>query len=207
MNKKFSSIAELMVCLEQTIGSDDDIPDHTLICDGFMMSPETAKGIHALKVHLRDEVIVTDRSIPARSKKAGFNVLFDGKAEQAKILTAKLLANQSGLNVQKIDLSAVFSKYIGETEKNLNTVFAEAVRNSAILFFDEADALFGKRTDIKEAHDKYANAELLDVIDTVPLLKIFTAKSKSNLDDAFLRRIRNVIHFPGSDEQDTRVSS
>ncbi|MET0244458.1 MAG: ATP-binding protein [Flavitalea sp.] len=202
MNKKFSSIAELMVCLEQTIGSDDDIPDHTLICDGFLMSPGTAKGIHALKVHLRDEIIVKDRSTPARSKKAGYNVLFEGKSEQAKTLTAKLLANQSGLNVQKIDLSAVVSKYIGETEKNLESVFTEAIKNSSILFFDEADALFGKRTDIRDAHDKYANAELLDLIDTVPLLKIFSAKSKSNLDEAFLRRIRSVINFPRPDDRD-----
>jgi SpoVK/Ycf46/Vps4 family AAA+-type ATPase len=129
---------------------------------------------------------------------AGQLALFHGPAGTGKTLTAALLGKEFNKPVYKIDLSKVLSKYIGETEKNLNAVFADAEREGAILFFDEADALFGKRTEVKDAHDRYANIEvsyLLQKIENYNGLIILAANKKSNIDDAFTRRLRFIIDF------------
>jgi SpoVK/Ycf46/Vps4 family AAA+-type ATPase len=131
--------------------------------------------------------------------KPGFRVLFHGPPGTGKTLCAALLGKRAGMPVFRIDLSMVISKYIGETEKNLSRLFDKAQDKQWILFFDEADALFGKRTDIRDAHDKYANQEvsyLLQRIEQFPGLVILASNFKTNLDDAFMRRFQTVVYFP-----------
>jgi len=132
-------------------------------------------------------------------KKKGCSALFHGPSGTGKTLSGSLLGKELGREVVRIDLSMVISKYIGETEKNLEKLFARAEIKNWILFFDEADALFGKRTDVKDAHDKYANKEvsyLLQRIEKFNGMVIFATTQKSNIDDAFIRRLRYVIPFP-----------
>jgi hypothetical protein len=134
-----------------------------------------------------------------RHIKPGFRSLFHGPSGTGKTLTASLLGKGTGLDVYRIDLSLVVSKYIGETEKNLAAVFEHAERNDWILFFDEADALFGKRTQTSSAHDRYANQEvayLLQRVEDFPGVVILASNLKGNIDDAFARRFQSMIHFP-----------
>ena len=138
--------------------------------------------------------------------KPGYRVLFHGAAGTGKTLTATLLGKYTGRDVFRIDLSLVVSKYIGETEKNLSKLFDKAHNKSWILFFDEADAIFGKRTNVRDAHDKYANQEvsyLLQRIESHPGLVILASNFKSNIDVAFTRRFNSMIEFenPGADER------
>jgi SpoVK/Ycf46/Vps4 family AAA+-type ATPase len=119
-------------------------------------------------------------------------------------MAAEVLATELNLDLYRIDLSAVVSKYIGETEKNLRRVFDAAEDGGAILFFDEADALFGKRSEVKDSHDRYANIEinyLLQRMESYRGLAILATNMKAALDSAFLRRIRFVINFPFPDER------
>ena len=142
-----------------------------------------------------------------RRVKPGYRVLFHGPPGTGKTLTATLLAKATGLDVFKIDLSMVVSKYIGETEKNLSRLFDKAQNKNWILFFDEADALFGKRTNVRDAHDKYANQEvsyLLQRIETFPGLVILASNFKSNIDDAFQRRFQSIIYFPMPSTEERR---
>jgi len=132
----------------------------------------------------------------------GYRALFYGPPGTGKTLTANLLGNELGREVYKIDLSMIVSKYIGETEKNLELLFARAEDKGWILFFDEADALFGKRTSVRDAHDKYANQEvsyLLQRIEDYNGLIILATNMKSNIDDAFMRRFNTVLKFPFPD--------
>lgn len=129
----------------------------------------------------------------------GFTSLFYGPPGTGKTLSACLLGKQCGCDVYKIDLSMIVSKYIGETEKNLARVFDMAEHKKWILFFDEADALFGKRTKVDDAHDRYANQEvsfLLQRIEEFHGVAILASNQKANIDDAFLRRFESVIYFP-----------
>ena len=129
----------------------------------------------------------------------GYRCLFHGSPGTGKTLTAALLGTHSGREVYRVDLSLVVSKYIGETEKNLENVFQHAERQECLLFFDEADALFGKRTGVSNAHDRYANQEvayLLQRLEEYEGLVILASNLVSNLDDAFLRRFQSVVHFP-----------
>jgi hypothetical protein len=137
--------------------------------------------------------------ILGRKVKPGYRVLFYGPPGTGKTLTATLLGKQFEKDVYRIDLSQIVSKYIGETEKNLEKVFAKAAHKDWILFFDEADALFGKRTNVQNSHDRYANQEvsyLLQRVEDYPGLLILASNYKSNMDDAFLRRFQTIIHFP-----------
>ncbi len=129
----------------------------------------------------------------------GVTALFSGESGTGKTTAAEVLARELSLDLYKIDLSAVVSKYIGESEKNLRRVFDAAEAGGAILLFDEADALFGKRTEVKDSHDRYANLEvsyLLQRMEAYPGLAILTTNLKSSIDTAFLRRIRFVVQFP-----------
>jgi SpoVK/Ycf46/Vps4 family AAA+-type ATPase len=129
----------------------------------------------------------------------GLNVLFSGPSGTGKTMAAEVLANEAKLDLYKIDLSIVVSKYIGETEKNLKTIFEEAETSNCILFFDEADALFGKRSEVKDAHDRYANIEtgyLLQKMEEYEGIVILATNLSKNIDGAFLRRMRYVIDFP-----------
>src|SRR5262249_50703446 len=116
-----------------------------------------------------------------------------------KTMAAEIIAHDLNLDLYKIDLSGVVSKYIGETEKNLARIFDEAEATSAILFFDEADALFGKRSEVKDAHDRYANVEtsfLLQRMEEYDGVTILATNLRRNIDEAFLRRLSFVVHFP-----------
>ncbi|MEO0375320.1 MAG: ATP-binding protein [Cyanobacteria bacterium P01_A01_bin.17] len=129
----------------------------------------------------------------------GISALFAGDSGTGKTMAAEVIANALKLNLYRIDLSSVVSKYIGETEKNLRRLFDAAEDGGAILFFDEADALFGKRSEVKDSHDRYANIEinyLLQRIEAYRGLAILATNMKSALDSAFMRRLRFVITFP-----------
>ena len=135
----------------------------------------------------------------------GIAALFEGQSGTGKTMAAGIIAGAIGLDLYKIDLSTVVSKYIGETEKNLNRIFAEAEDGKAILFFDEADALFGKRSEVKDAHDRYANIEtayLLQRMEEYGGVVILASNMKQNMDEAFVRRMRFIVHFSfPTDEQ------
>ncbi len=129
----------------------------------------------------------------------GISVLFAGESGTGKTMAAEVIANHLRLNLYRIDLSAVVSKYIGETEKNLRRLFDGAEDGGAILFFDEADALFGRRSEIKDSHDRYANIEinyLLQRMEAYAGLAILATNLKSALDQAVLRRLRFIVNFP-----------
>jgi hypothetical protein len=131
--------------------------------------------------------------------KRGYRTLFYGPPGTGKTFTAMILGNDLDREVYKIDLSMIVSKYIGETEKNLEQLFSRAKDKDWVLFFDEADALFGKRTNVRDAHDKYANQEvsyLLQRIEDYDGLVILATNMKNNIDDAFCRRFNSVLHFP-----------
>lgn len=137
------------------------------------------------------------------SQGKGVNALFAGSSGTGKTITAEVIANELHLDLYKIDLSGVVSKYIGETEKNLNRIFRAAENANAILFFDEADALFGKRSEVRDSHDRYANIEisyLLQKMEEYEGLTILATNLRQNLDDAFVRRMAFTVHFPFPDE-------
>ena len=138
----------------------------------------------------------------------GVSALFSGESGVGKTMAAEVLANHLRLNLYRIDLSAVVSKYIGETEKNLRQLFDAAEDGGAILFFDEADALFGKRSEVKDSHDRYANIEinyLLQRMETYRGLAILSTNMKEALDQAFLRRLRYIVRFPFPAEAQRRT--
>jgi hypothetical protein len=137
----------------------------------------------------------------------GFRVLFYGPPGTGKTLTAKVLGHETGKDVYKIDLSMVVSKYIGETEKNLEMIFARAEQKDWILFFDEADAIFGKRTNVRDAHDKYANQEvsyLLQRIEDFNGLIILATNMKANIDQSFIRRFDDIVKFSIPSEEERK---
>ena len=134
----------------------------------------------------------------------GIGVLFTGSSGTGKTMAASILANEMGLDLYRIELSQVVSKYIGETEKNLSKIFEAAEGSGVILFFDEADAIFGKRSETKDAHDRYANIEvsyLLQKIEEYNGLVILASNFRQNIDEAFVRRMRFIINFPFPDRE------
>src|SRR5918995_3901284 len=132
----------------------------------------------------------------------GISALFAGPSGTGKTMAAEVLAAELRLDLYRVDLSQVVSKYIGETEKNLGKLFAAAEGGGVILLFDEADALFGKRSEVRDSHDRYANIEvsyLLQRMESYRGLAILTTNQRSALDPAFLRRLRFVVQFPFPD--------
>jgi SpoVK/Ycf46/Vps4 family AAA+-type ATPase len=141
------------------------------------------------------------------SRGLGLSALFSGPPGTGKTMSAEIIARELGLDLYTVDLAMVVSKYIGETEQNLSRVFDAAEATHALLFFDEADALFGKRSEVKDAHDRYANIEisyLLQRIETYTGLVILATNLRRNLDEAFLRRLNMVVEFklPGTAERE-----
>ncbi len=137
------------------------------------------------------------------SRGGGLSIIFTGSPGTGKTMAAEVMAGELQLDLYKIDLSGVVSKYIGETEKNLSKIFHEAETSNVILFFDEADALFGKRSEVNDAHDRYANIEtsyLLQKMEEYEGIVILATNFRKNMDDAFMRRIRYVVEFPFPDE-------
>lgn len=144
------------------------------------------------------EIIGAAREKRASKKAAGIGVLFVGAENKQQTVAAKVLAKELGRDLYRVDLSKIVSKYIGETEKNLRRVFATAKASHSILFFDEADALFGKRSEVKDSHDRYANIEinyLLERIEKYDGIAIISANRKENIDKAFMGRFRFVLEF------------
>ncbi len=140
------------------------------------------------------------RKLPAGT---GLSALFSGPPGTGKSMAAGIIAATLGLDLYTIDLSRVVSKYIGETEKNLQAVFTAAEHSNAILFFDEADALFGKRSQVKDAHDRYANIEigyLLQQMEEYDGIALLATNLRANMDEAFMRRLKFSIEFPFPDE-------
>ena len=167
-----------------------------------LVLPERQKQIVSqIALHLRQRNKVYQRwgFASKGSRGLGISALFAGPSGTGKTMSGEVLANQLRLDLYRIDLSQVVSKYIGETEKNLRSVFDAAEDGGAILLFDEADALFGKRSEVKDSRDRYANIEvsyLLQRMEAYRGLAILTTNRKDSLDQAFLRRIRFVVEFP-----------
>lgn len=166
--------------------------------DDLILNDKTKEDIKDLEMWLLHNPTFFENWGMKDRVKPGYRVLFYGPPGTGKTLTASLLGKYTGHPVYRIDLSTVVSKYIGETEKNLSSLFDKAAHKDWILFFDEADAIFGKRTNVRDAHDKYANQEvsyLLQRIESHPGLVILASNFKDNIDDAFLRRFQSVCEF------------
>jgi hypothetical protein len=172
----------------------------------IMMNKEVKRHYKNLKEWIKYNPPLMNEWGMDKRLRQGFRVLFYGPPGTGKTLIANVLGNETDKEVYKIDLSMVVSKYIGETEKNLELLFARAEDKNWILFFDEADAIFGKRTNVRDAHDKYANQEvsyLLQRIEDYNGLVILATNMKSNIDDAFIRRFNDLVKFtiPNEDER------
>jgi hypothetical protein len=160
--------------------------------------------LHQIASHVRHRMKVYETwGFAGRDRRGlGISVLFSGESGTGKTMAAEILASELDLDLYRIDLSAVVSKYIGESEKNLKQVFDAAEEGGILLLFDEADALFGKRSDVKDSHDRYANIEvsyLLQRMEAYRGLAILTTNLKSSLDRAFQRRLRFTVNFPFPD--------
>jgi len=169
-----------------------------LVWEDLILNKKTLEQIKEIETWLNyNHILLQDWKMKSKIK-PGFRVMFYGPPGTGKTLTANLLGKYTNRDVYRIDLSLVVSKYIGETEKNLSKLFNKAQSKDWILFFDEADALFGKRTNVRDAHDKYANQEvsyLLQRIELHPGLVILASNFKGNIDSAFTRRFQSMIEF------------
>jgi len=167
--------------------------------EDIVFAPQTREQLEELRAWLEHEKELLDDWQFRKYMKPGYRCLFYGPPGTGKTLTASLLGKISGRAVYRIDLSQLVSKYIGETEKNLEKIFTQAEMRNWILFFDEADAVFGKRTTISDAHDRYANqgtSYLLQRIEDCPNVVILATNNKANIDDAFYRRFQSTVYFP-----------
>ena len=159
----------------------------------------------ASSVRGRGQVLETWGAGRKLAASQGITALFAGPPGTGKTMAAQVIAAELHLDLYKIDLSGVVSKYIGETEKNLDQVFSQAENSNVVLFFDEADALFGKRSEVRDAHDRYANIEISFLLQRMELydgMTILATNLRSNLDDAFTRRLQFAIDFPFPEEED-----
>lgn len=166
--------------------------------DDLVVSELTHSHIHQIKLWIKHQKTLRDEWGMSKQIAPGYRTLFYGPSGTGKTLTATLLGKEFQRDVYRVDLSQVVSKYIGETEKNLERIFIQAENKNWILLFDEADALFGKRTQTKSSNDKYANQEvsyLLQRVENFNGLVILTSNFKNNIDDAFLRRFNSIISF------------
>jgi SpoVK/Ycf46/Vps4 family AAA+-type ATPase len=155
------------------------------------------------------ERVLEGWSLGRRSSKGrGITCLFAGDSGTGKTMSAEVVARDLGLDLYVIDLATVVDKYVGETEKNLDRVFAEADRVNGVLLFDEADALFGKRSEVKDARDRWANVEVAYLLQRMELfdgIAILTTNLRANVDEAFTRRLDAVVDFPLPDETHRRL--
>lgn len=170
-----------------------------LTSDDLVLPAATNQQITELENWVKHQDTLMNKWKMKRWMKPGYRALFHGPPGTGKTLTALIVGKKTNRDVFRIDLSMVVSKFIGETEKNLSQLFDRAKNKDWILFFDEADALFGKRTNVRDAHDKYANQEvayLLQRIENHNGLIILASNFKINIDEAFIRRFQSVIYFP-----------
>lgn len=167
--------------------------------DDLVLEDETLEDIEEILAWLKHGDTLMDDWGMSRRLKPGYRALFHGPPGTGKTLTASLIAKAAGRDIYRVDLSQVISKYIGETEKNLENVFHEAETKNWILFFDEADALFSKRTQTASSNDKYANqgvSFLLQRLEDYPGTVILATNLRANMDEAFMRRFQSQVHFP-----------
>ena len=174
--------------------------------DDLVVAQAQRQALGLLAAHARHRVTVFDEwgMRMGRTSGLGSTAVFGGPSGTGKTFAAEVIANDLGLDLYRVDLSAVVSKYIGETEKNLRRVFDAADHGAAVLLFDEADALFGKRTEVKDSHDRYANVEvsyLLQRMEAYRGLAILTTNMTEAIDTAFLRRVRFLVSFPFPDRE------
>lgn len=176
--------------------------------DDLVLPPGVVEQLRELAARARYRDVVLDgwgmgRASATRGR--GLTALFAGDSGTGKTMSAEVMARELGLDLYVIDLSTVIDKYVGETEKHLDRIFTEADRVNGVLLFDEADAVFGKRSDVKDSHDRYANVEvayLLQRMERFDGVAILTTNLRSNLDEAFTRRLDAVVDFPVPDEDD-----
>jgi SpoVK/Ycf46/Vps4 family AAA+-type ATPase len=177
--------------------------------EDIVLAPDAVAQLRELcqRVALRERVL-GDWGFGARlSRGKGTNALFTGPPGTGKTMAAEIVARELGLDLYRVDLAGVVSKYIGETEKNLDRIFTAAQHSDAIIFFDEADALFGKRSEVHDSHDRYANIEisyLLQKMEQYEGITILATNLRGNLDEAFARRLAFTVHFPFPDEASRR---
>ncbi|OYE02931.1 ATP-binding protein [Nostoc sp. 'Peltigera membranacea cyanobiont' 232] len=176
--------------------------------DDIVLAPEETNLLHQIadQIRQRSQVYQNWGFDKRMNRGMGISALFAGESGTGKTMAAEVIANDLQLNLYRIDLSAVVNKYIGETEKNLRRLFDAAENGGAILFFDEADALFGKRSEVRDSHDRHANIEvnyLLQRLEAYRGLAILATNLKSSLDHAFMRRLRFIVNFsfPGIAER------
>ncbi len=197
-------------CRAQARGRLDDLAQRIATPAGWdelVLPPEQKQVLHEIVANVRQRATVYERwGFAAKSLRGiGVSALFAGTSGTGKTLAAEIIAHELRLDLYRIDLSQVVSKYIGETEKNLQRVFAAAETAGAVLLFDEADALFGKRSEVKDSHDRYANMEvsyLLQRMESYRGLAILTTNQQQAIDPAFRRRIRFIVQFPFPDERE-----
>ena len=169
-----------------------------------VLNEHVLEQLNEIETWIKHKSLIMDDWGLARHLRPGYKALFSGPSGTGKTMAAAIIGRSADKEVYKVDLSLMSTKYIGETEKNLIEIFEKAMDNNWILFFDEADSLFGKRTNVKSAHDRYANMEvayLLQRIEDYDGVVIVSLNSPKKLDDAFIRRFHSVIHFKVPDAQ------
>ncbi len=201
VGEEFLSLVTTGYPRKPTFGADfpAQLIETDLSWDDLVLHPATRSHIEEIETWIKHGATLMNDWGMAAKLRPGFRSLFHGPPGTGKTMTACLLGKSTGHDVYKIELSQIVSKYIGETEKNLARVFDQAQNKRWILFFDEADALFGKRTQTKDAHDRYANQEisyLLQRVETFDGIAILSSNLKDNLDTAFTRRFESIIYFP-----------
>ena len=174
--------------------------------DDLVVTPNVRRALTDLtaRARHRDTVLAEWRMRRGGGRGRGVTALFAGDSGTGKTLSAEVIAGDLGLDLYTVNLATVVDKYVGETEKNLERIFAEAGGVNAVLFFDEADAIFGKRSDVKDAHDRYANIEsayLLQRLETFDGLAVLATNLRANIDEAFTRRLDAIIDFPAPTEE------
>ncbi|GCF15385.1 ATPase AAA [Haloarcula mannanilytica] len=189
----------------ETLGDLAVRSEPTYTWDDIVLPADELRQLHAVAAHLSHRgTVYSDWGFEDRfNLGTGLNVLFSGPSGTGKTMASEILANEAGLDLFKIDLASVVSKYIGETEKHLKRIFDEAEHSDALLFFDEADALFGERSEVSDSHDRYANVEvsyLLQRMEEHDGAVIMTTNLEENIDDAFQRRINRTVEFPRPDQ-------
>jgi AAA+ superfamily predicted ATPase len=173
--------------------------------DDIVLPPDGIAQLHEICSRVRHQVTVLERWGYGRkhARRSGITALFAGAPGTGKTMAAEIVSGSLGLDLYRIDLSSVVSKYIGETEKNLERIFRAADQGDAVLLFDEADAIFGKRSEVRDARDRYANVEvayLLQRLENYEGLAVLTTNLRGNIDEAFIRRLDSVLEFPLPEE-------
>jgi hypothetical protein len=178
--------------------------------DDLVLPPATLAALTELvaRVRHREQVLRSWSMRPGGGRGQGITALFAGDSGTGKTMSAEVVAGELGLDLYVVDLATVVDKYVGETEKNLDRIFGEASGVNGVLLFDEADALFGKRSEVRDAHDRYANIEvafLLQRMETFDGLAVLTTNMRANVDEAFTRRLDAIVDFPVPDDDQRRL--